>query len=726
MKQFIIVLIIILTGSSGLQAKHGFAIVIDKQSYGEAEKEIQDYAAAIEEIQGLQVYTVVDRWGIPDSIRACLKEMYASPDNPLAGAVFIGDIPVPMIRDAQHLTSAFKMDQKQDRKESSVPSDRFYDDFGLEFNYIGKENDAPYFYYSLKGNSTQVLRPDLFTGRIRPTDNDSISRYEKLRRYLRKATAAKRSPEKMEEMMYFTGNGSLSESKVAAIDEKAAYYEHFPWLQKNSSSISYMDFSQERYIKESLMNELMRPDLDFAMLHHHGDWDTQYLSSTPRPSTVKEATEYIKKRLRNEIRSPRNKTNNPDSLITAYAEKYGIPEKWLDGTFDTETIAADSISETLLDLHLSDFSKYGFKPNCRYVMFDACYNGSFHRDDCIANEYIFSEGKTVAVIGGSVNVLQDKWYDKYCGLLGLGVFAGYINMYQQYLESHLIGDPTFTFAPAVKCIDINELIADNRSNTDKKHIKRVEKLLESDIPDLQSLALELLDDNARITSAQLLQTLSGSKYSTVRLQALQLLARHRGDDFIQGVIMAASDRYEMLQRFAVNYIRQSGDKRLVPSLVRLYIDNNASARIKFNAGQTIMFFTKEDLTTEFEKQFRNKIYIRQDSVRMLFQKDIDRSAGRWGKEIDELYSDKLTESNFNFIAGCMRLYCPHYRVPDLIRYIRTSGNSERQIKLIEALGWMRLSYNADLISTMAKEMSENVSLPEAVREEALKTYNRVK
>lgn len=39
--------------------------------------------------------------------------------------MFVGDVPVAMVRKAQHLTSAFKMDEEHDWFESSVPSDRF-------------------------------------------------------------------------------------------------------------------------------------------------------------------------------------------------------------------------------------------------------------------------------------------------------------------------------------------------------------------------------------------------------------------------------------------------------------------------------------------------------------------------------------------------------------------------------------------------------------------------
>ena len=50
--------------------------------------------------------------------------------------VFIGDVPYVMVRNAQHMTTAFKMDEKKfPIDESSVCSDRFYDDLHLEFEY---------------------------------------------------------------------------------------------------------------------------------------------------------------------------------------------------------------------------------------------------------------------------------------------------------------------------------------------------------------------------------------------------------------------------------------------------------------------------------------------------------------------------------------------------------------------------------------------------------------
>ena len=174
MKKLLLSVLTCLAFTVQIAARNGFAIVIDSVSYQEARPEVDAYARAIERLHGLKVYTVIDRWQVPDSIRATLKHLHEQKSEPIVGTVFVGDIPIVMVRDAQHLTSAFKMNQKNDRRESSVPSDRFYDDFGLQFEFQGKDEDKPYFYYSLIPQSSQKVYPDLYSGRIRPTDTPCL------------------------------------------------------------------------------------------------------------------------------------------------------------------------------------------------------------------------------------------------------------------------------------------------------------------------------------------------------------------------------------------------------------------------------------------------------------------------------------------------------------------------------------------------------------------------
>ena len=122
-----------------IKTKTTFAIVTDTKSYEEAKEEIEAYRASVEQ-EGLGTYLVIDNWKTPQPIREVLQTLHEDKKNPLEGCVLVGDIPIPMIRDAQHLCSAFKMNQTMDWQRSSVPSDRYYDDFDLKFDYIKQDS----------------------------------------------------------------------------------------------------------------------------------------------------------------------------------------------------------------------------------------------------------------------------------------------------------------------------------------------------------------------------------------------------------------------------------------------------------------------------------------------------------------------------------------------------------------------------------------------------------
>ena len=106
-----------------IKTKTTFANVTDTKSYAEAKEEIDAYRASVEQ-EGLGTYLVIDDWKTPHPIRDVLQTLHEDKKCPLEGCVLVGDIPVPMIREAQHLCSAFKMNQTMAWQRSSVPSDR--------------------------------------------------------------------------------------------------------------------------------------------------------------------------------------------------------------------------------------------------------------------------------------------------------------------------------------------------------------------------------------------------------------------------------------------------------------------------------------------------------------------------------------------------------------------------------------------------------------------------
>ena len=721
MKKAVLILALFLVSLAGAQARDGFAIVVDAKSSVEAADALKAYAEAIEQYDGLKVYTVVDHWGVPDSIRTALKALYELKNEPIIGAVFVGDIPVAMVRDGQHLTSAFKMNQKQPRKESSIPSDRFYDDFKLSFKYLDKDDDAPYFYYSLTSEGAQRTRPDIFSGRIRPTDIRGVSRYEKLRDFLYKAVEAKKGRTALGQLFFFSGHGYISESKVARIDEKAVFMEHFPALKGREAAIGYLDHTDYNPVKEHLMSELMRPDLDVAVLHHHGSPDMQYLNGTIRPYMVNDAKSYIQRNVRGHIYKAKLRRQNVDSVQRALLAKFDLPESWAADALSDSLARADSLYYALADLYTDDFAIYGYRPNARVVVIDACYCGSFHLDDCIANEYIFQPGSTVAVLANTVNSLQDKWSDRFIGLLDQGGCAGDLARYSTYLEAHLIGDPTFRFAYGKGTPDIDHLIALGKPSNWKK-------LLKKGTPEQQALALEELHRLGETTSASLLELYKNSPYVVVRLQAMRSAADFADDNFVELLILASQDSNELIQRFAIKYMGVCGDDRLIPALIRVSIANNTSDRCNFDAGQAIQSFPKEKLLAEFSRQFdSDRIqYIRKDSVRKLIERAITNSSGRSATELDTLLRPGSNVKDLTMAVRGTRNVPIHHLMPKMVEFLRNGATEEIQVLIIEALGWHPCSYQAPYLAGELAKIAADPAYSEAVREEAAKSVKRLR
>jgi len=109
-----------------------FAIITDSKTFEKSKEAIYNYRDALES-DGLSTYIISSSWTSPDEVKKEIAILYEAHKN-LEGLVLVGDIPIVLIRNAQHLTTAFKMNEdKFPFPQSSVPSDRFYDDLHLSF-----------------------------------------------------------------------------------------------------------------------------------------------------------------------------------------------------------------------------------------------------------------------------------------------------------------------------------------------------------------------------------------------------------------------------------------------------------------------------------------------------------------------------------------------------------------------------------------------------------------
>lgn len=693
--------------------KTGFAIITDSHSLQIAGNEIKNYAEVLDQ-EGLSSIIIEDIYHNADSVRAILERLHRSSDR-FEGAVFIGEIPVPMLRDAQHMTSAFKMDQdRYSWDRSSVPSDRFYEDFDLKFTFLKADTNGLYYYYSLNPDSPQRLTPDIYTGRIRiPGDTDG----SKLRAYLDKVVEAHKNPDKVDEVLFFAGHGYNSESMTARMDEKAALLQQFPQLNRQDNGLEYIDYTFDEHIKNRLLPTMTNEMIDIALLHHHGAPDAELAGSEQAANGVQQNIESIKFYLRSKVRGAKDTT----AAKQKYIDWLGVPESWFYGANDKVQSEKDSAWFADMDIIAADVFKYDIK--ARFIMFDACFNGSFHADDFISGAYVFGPGRTVAAQANSVNSLQDKYPDEMVGLLGFGLRVGEWNRMVCYLESHIIGDPTFRFISSYPDMNAGKLMADRFNN------KKLLKLADYPQPDVQSWALWTLNANGyRDISNLLYSKYFSSPYAVTRMTALKLLSELRDDNFVKATAAALDDSYELVRRFAAVYCQESGDPRLVPALINAVTDPNISKRVSYQAMDALSYFDRDLLLKELDKRFEG--VDTSNYMGVIYRETINginRKTESCSETIKGITAPEVTEKSRIFEIRSLRNLTYHPAIDPLCEYLMTVPTEKVAVNLIEALGWFSYSYNRQtIIDTCRKIMADTGRFSVAVREEAERTVNRLK
>lgn len=693
-----------------------FAIVIDKDTYENAREEVTAYRNSLE-ARGLATYIVSDNWGKPEAVRQVLKDLYGQKPK-LEGAVLIGNIPVPMIRDAQHLTSTFKMNQQIDWKRSSVPSDRFYDDFDLKFNFIRQDSSRQeYFYYSLAPESVQYIEMDIYTARIKPPVVPGKSSVEQIRAYLKKAAGFHLQKNPLDQVMIYAGHGYHSESHNAWSGEQLALKEQIPGLYRAGSGVKILNFRTATHMKPLLLSEVGRKDLDLAVFHTHGDDVTQLINGVPYASNPAPSIDNVRRYLRSKVRAASEKGQDTAAVKKRFHESMGVPYAWMDDALTDSVRRADSLFDANVDIVTSDLA--GIKSNASFVLLDACDNGSFHLDDYVAGHYSFGEGNTAVTYAATIGVLQDQWANQGLGLLALGVRAGNWLRQVAYLESHLFGDPAYAFT-STGSRDLNAVIV----NKDKEEAAWL-KLLKDPEADVQVLALQRLASVSPAKAPGLLKkTYLSSPYGVVRLQSLYLLSRQSTPELIDVLKLAVDDPYEKVRRIAVNRIGTSGNAELLPALVGSLIRDRHSERVNYNARNSLAFFDHRAVNEELKKQLEEAgwLYDREEFGQSLLKAEAT-SEFRFKRDYESIAdpAKPLKERRFNIRT--MRAYAYHQAVPSAIKIaLNPADDPQLRVEAVEALSWFGNSYRVNEIIEACRKITEDASAKEDLKLQAQKTY----
>lgn len=717
-KTFIALFCLALVSCGG--QKRSVAIVVDETTYGKIGAEVDAYVAAVSN-ENREGVLVIDKWFNPDSIKAVLFDMYQN--NNLEGAVFIGDIPIAMIRDAQHMTTAFKMDQKRRMDWSSVPSDRFYDDFDLAFDFIKQdENQKLFFYYSLRADSPQQITCDIYSARIKAPEGEN--KYKLVADYLVKAAAAHKNGEPMDKVLHFAGHGYNSDSMNARIDEAIALTEHFQFLNNNISKLDYIDFTFDNSVKKRLMGALADNTLDLAILHHHGGDDAQYLNGAAQYNDPQGWIKLVKNYLRGKVRD----SKTPAEAKIRFKKSLDVPMSWMDDANDPKRILEDSLYAAGKDIMIPDFK--GYSSNAKMIIIDACFNGSFCNDDYLACHYLFNPGNTVVVKANSVNTLQDTWTTELIGLLNWGACVGNWAKGQMTLESHLYGDPTFAFKAQNteamgKNVDVNAIMFEKKN--DMNYWKGVLKNSAADelMCDMKSLAIKMLQLNGAISSQELLDIQKNSNSRVLRLAAFNANRKIADENLPKAIIMGVDDTYELLQRLAAQYSGKNNSNDVVPTLANALMDPTTPGRVIFQIQGNTAGFDGDMFLNELKKINEATPYWGGEAAFARIVRIIERDNADLKAEIAAVKDGSMSLKDLKGFAKYRRNRFEPEAVEALSHIISTATDHELRSIAADAMGWYEYSsVKADVLAECQKlyEAEQN----EEIKNVLLKSINRLK
>lgn len=726
MKLFLIIILFAVTVLSqteivkpAKQFATSFAIIIDRTTYEKCKEAVVNYKNSIE-ADNLSCYIVISDWKNPEEIKKEITDLYNRKPK-LEGIVLIGDIPIAMIRNGQHLTSAFKLEE--DRYpwiRSSVPSDRYYDDFDLKFNYIKQDSIYKlYHYYSLRADSPQRIEREIYSARIKASGNQE-QKYEKITKYLMRVSEQKTKKEIIDNALIFTGHGYHSESLAAWGDERISIHEQFPQMFKQNNRVKFINHGMDDNLKEILMAELENKDLDYVLFHAHGDTDMQLLLSYPKADNITMNVEGIKLFLRSKLRTAQRRNQSVEDAKEYYKKAYDIPDSWFEGVFGDSLETADSLLNYKLDMYLDDIRK--MKVGAEFVMFDQCFNGSFHLDEYIAGEYVFGAGEVIVGEGNSVNCLQDKWANELLGLLNLGVRVGNRHRFVNLLESHLIGDPTYRFHSNIQD-DLNEKIVLQRDN--ETYWKSA---LRNENDEIRGLGIRMLHNiRGEKWSKELKDIYMNDPSVNVRLQTLKCLAELNDETFREVLKQSIKDPYEYIRRKSADWMGEIGKVDYIQYLIELIIFDE-SPRVSFNGRNSITYISSTKAIKEVEGFVANlPDFMEKGKILSGIKGSLERS-NIWLFEelIPHIESDTIKERTKLGEIRTFRNYKFNEGIKSLLKELKNPKQSiEARIYIAEALGWYSFNIQKNEILREIEEILTDKNLDSKFRDELVRTKNRL-
>lgn len=699
------------------KAKTSFAIFVDTKTFVACKEQIMAYRNVLES-EGLGTYIFSSDWKTPEAVKA--EILILSKNKPaLEGMVFVGDIPIVRVRKAQHMTTAFKMSETAfPMVESSVTSDRFYDDLHLQFDFICKDSLSPnQFYYNLSEKGSQQITPDFYSARIVVPEKLG-DKYEWMRKFFIKAVAAHKEKNPFDKFTYFSGNGYNSDCMTAWRNQTAVFKEYFPDAYKYASGNKFLNFRQDPVMKYTLFSEMQRPDLDAFIFYEHGAYNIQYINGEFPAQTLTDNLTSLKHSLRTYYR--RLKGEKATQFAKDAVANYGVGIEMFSPENLKATRAEDSTASVDINISLSDLAK--LKTGARFTMLNACYNGSFHQKDYVAGYHIFNDGRTVVAQGNTVNVLQDKWAEELIGYLSLGIRIGFWQKEVETLESHLLGDPTYRFTPNEPNSFNVDLVWSLNDNVYWHALLKDKQAI------VRAMAIKQLSQiKAPGLSDEIYQVYCNDRSMIVRLQALKALSSFSDANFTKAVAKGLTDPYEMLRRLSAQFAGDIGSPELIAPLVEVSLFGNDAQRVSYGSQSSLQLFDQDAVLAEYKKQLKASSLIEQEQTSSMIERDLASRKKGLKDKMKNIISKDAPFADRERAIRSLRNYPQHTCIDTLLQVLNDpSQQTEIRVLLCEALGWFTQSYTREKIINACQQITSLKECNKEVRSEALRTFKRLK
>ena len=535
------------------------------------------------------------------------------------------------------------------------------------------------------------------------------------------ATAKADKHNQLDQVFSFNGGSYNSDCLIVWMDDEKAYMENFPLAFGRQMGFKHWNFRMKHPMKYKLFSELQRKDLDLFMFHEHGMPTGQLINDELACTDFNDRYKMLKSTLYNAVIGHAGK-HNKDTLRIQMQKKRQVNEVFFKDLDNPKFWEADSLHYADERIVTEDLMKNNLSTNPRLIMFDACYNGSFHENDYIAGQYIFNNGQTLVAQGNTRNVLQDRWTIEMIGLLSHGVRAGQYNKLIASLEGHLFGDPTFRFAP----IEANTLSIDITIR--QNDVTYWKNLLNSPYADVQSLAMRMLADadTQKKLSPLFLEKYQESGFNTVRMEAIKLLSRYQDANFIEVLREGLNDAYEMVARQSAIYAGFVGDDSLLPAIVEALVEHNERLRVQMSANKALSLYPKEKVEKAIEDFYTKADRLNKNEEKKRLLRSLERVFVQEAKAHQILMDATAPEAKRISAIRNVRNYTFHFHVDDYLDVIRDTGNPlEARVVMTEALGWFTNSIQRPHILGEIKKIQETANLPEDLKVEIEQTIKRL-